>query len=189
MSYWIPVDLDKKPAVWTPLSFGERIKTVCEDQRAYPLWALRGAVAISLLEQPGSVPCGNIGGIMCQGEAFDPTQKSTSGGWGWGRGAWNRAGVKPSGYAVLKEGLSGRGAPFLTFASAADSLRFICQQCFEDGGDHYDGESYALHWFGIAPGHVMWDSTVALFDRTLAQVVKAWPVNEVAGYRDAGASK
>jgi hypothetical protein len=118
-----------------------------------------------------------------------PLPESTSGGWGWGRGAWNRAGVRPCGYALLREGLGGQGAPFLAFASVADSMRFVVQQCFEDGGDKYDGDDYCQHWFGIAEDHMLYGSSRKLFDAKLDQVRTEWPSNVmIAGWRDAGAS-
>jgi|GEM_PF-3663853 len=181
MSYKAPTDLPQKVKdIWTPFPLDARIRCAIEDVRAYPLWAKQAAVAITLIEQPGKVPVNNPAGIM----AFAPTD-----GWGWSKAAWVRAAVRPTCWANLTEGLSGKLAPFLGFASVKDSMQFICQQCYEDGGDHYDGEAYALHWFGIAPGHAMWESSVALFDRTLAQVAGgAWPLKRTDGYRDAGAS-
>jgi hypothetical protein len=189
MPYRVPLDLPKVPTEWRPFPLLDRIKTVVSDTRAYPLWAQQAAVALTTIEQPRDVPVHNPAGIMCQGLSFDPQPNSTSGGWGWGRGAWNRAGVKPCGYALLREGLSGNHPPFLAFASIADSMRFVTQQCFEDGGTKYDGDDYCDHWFGITPDNVMYKGSRILFNAKLAQVVSQWPSDvTVTGYRDAGAS-
>jgi hypothetical protein len=189
MAYRIPTDIPKLPAEWRPFPLPERIRVAVIDTRAYPIWAQQAAVALTLIEQPRTVPVNNPAGIMCQGLAFEPQPGSTSGGGGWGRGAWNRAGVQPCGYALLREGLGGRSAPFLAFASLADSMRFVVQQCFEDGGDKYNGEDYATHWFGIGPDNAMYESSRATFEDRLAMVVAAWPGSVMlAAWRDCGAS-
>ena len=180
MAYNIPKDLNPVPTVWRPLPLAERIRIVVAEVKAYPLWAKQAAVAVSIIEQPTRVPVHNVGGVMCQGTVC---------GWGWGVTAWTDAGVMPSGYALIKEGLTGKPAPFLAFASDKDSLQFLCQQVYEDGENHYDGEAYCLHWYGIAPDNAMWDSSRHLFDTILDKTVKSWPsAEQVPGYRDAGAS-
>ena len=197
MPFIPPIDLPeiKKPASdldtrWQPFTLADRINRVLLDQRAYPLWAKQGAVAITMIEQPRSVPVYNPAGIMAQGPAFEPDVHHTSGGWGWGRGAWNRAGVRPCGYAFLREGLTGKCPPFLAFASLADSMRFVTQQCFEDGGNKYDGEDYASHWFGIAPDNKLWNTSVHTFECELLYVRAVWPpvAENMPGWSDAGSS-
>ncbi len=198
MPFIPPIDLPeiKKPAIgpdtrWQPFSLVDRIACVLADQRAYPLWAMQGAVAITTIEQPPakSIPVFNPAGIMCQGLSFDPQPKSTRSGWGWGRGAWNRAGVRPCGYAFLHEGLTGKYPPFLAFASNADSMRFVVQQCFEDGGDKYDGDDYCQHWFGIAQDNALYSNTRKMFNAKFAMVQGIWPKpGNIPGWRDVGAS-
>jgi len=188
MPYRVPQDLPKVPASWQAFPLDERIRCVLRNVRAYPLWSRQAAVAITLIEQPRTVPVNNPAGVMCQGLAFEPVTGSTSGGWGWGRGAWDRAGVKPSGYALLREGLTGEHPPFLAFAAMDDSMRFVVQQCFEDGGGKYDGDDYCQFWFGIASSNAMYKSSRALFNTKLAAVVSGWPnAARTDGWRDAGA--
>jgi hypothetical protein len=177
------------PEVWRPFPLEDRIRTVIVDPQAYPLWAQQAAVALTIIEQPRSIPVNNPAGIMCQGLRFEPMPESTSGGWGWGRGAWNRAGVRPNGYALLHEGLTGQHPPFLAFATISDSMRFVVQQCYEDGVDKYDGDDYCIRWFGISIDHVMYATSRDLFNTKLAFVRSKWPSDvQIAGWRDAGAS-
>jgi len=190
MAYHEPTDLTKLPTVWHKVSLDKRIATMMNIGQSYPTWAQQAAVAITQIEQGNNVPVNNPAGLMVQGMAFEPQQGNTRGGWGWGRGAWQRAGVRPNGYAMIREGLSGKPAPFFSFASLADSMRFVCQQCYEDGGDHYDGESYCLNWFGIGPGHEMFVFSVADFNKILEMVACVWPTTTpVAGWQDAGVNR
>lgn len=153
MAYKTPVDIPQLPAAWTDWPLADRVTAAAK--LPVPYWARLAAVAITLNEQPGKIPNGNCCGLMSFGTKMP---------WGWREKQW--ANVKPTGYALLKEGQTGLLAPFLAFASPADSLRFLAERCEARG--IYDGKTYARLWVGQNP---VVPETAAAFDRCVDKVL------------------
>ena len=138
MSYRIPTDLPLVQAAVQDWPVEDRIRAAMAIREPAPIRAKLAAVAITLNEQPGKVYAGNCCGIMCQGVAFP---------WGWQGIEWQ---PRPIGYALLREGATGEGAPFLAFAKVEDSLGFLIDRV--TSRSLYQADSYALSWVGARPG-------------------------------------
>jgi hypothetical protein len=142
MAYEVPEDLPEKPMVYSRLGYMERqailaelaqndpyISPVCRIEHVY------AALCITMNEQPGSVPVNNCAGIMCQGKTRH---------WGW---KWPVGVPEPVGFAFAREGqTANERAPFLAFASAHDSLKFLLAKVIKR--DIRTAEGYADQWVG-----------------------------------------
>ena len=138
--YRTPKDLPQVAIRRENWSLADRIEVAAQnDSRLVQFSPLARfcAVAISMVEQPGEIYNGNCCGIMCQGESFP---------WGWHKDTWEK--VKPVGYVLLKEGLTGKTAPFLAFETVLDSFYILCQKV--ERREIYSGEAYCTRWVGLS---------------------------------------
>lgn len=156
MAYKEPKDLPKVPVKWTDWSLKDRI--LAAKNYDAPERAKRVAVAISLIEQPTKIPCNNCAGIMAQGETKP---------WGW-RCGWK---TLPVGYAMIKEGQTGKVAPFLAFAKPQDSLSFLIDRVVERKIE--TGEEYARRWVGETDNAKI-KATAKLFDWAYRTILNQW---------------
>lgn len=135
MSYVIPQDLKKLPPVWQNWGLKDRIKMM-RELPDYPIDIKFFATIITLVEQPNKVPNGNCCGVMCQGSKKP---------WGWNPVYWER--VEPTGCVLLKEGMTGKLAPFLAFAKIEDSFRFLCEVVLRRQIN--SPREYCIQWVGM----------------------------------------
>lgn len=168
--YQIPTDLPLLPITWATWSLADRM-TVARTIHVPKATTLhrQSAVAISMHEQPGKIPVGNCCGLMCQGRNHP---------WGWSCG-WT---IRPIGYALIREGLTGKAAPFLAFVNPADSLLFLLERVVSR--NLTSGQKYAAHWFGGVAGTPSFSKAVSGFETWLRRVKAAWPTKPRSDFCD-----
>jgi len=161
MAYRVPIDLLQKSAVRAGWPLAERIKAAVKVRPGAPPWAKLAAVAITLNEQPREIWNGNCCGIMSQGTVRP---------WGWRDKHWT-SDTTPNGYVLLKEGATGKFAPFLAFPEPDYSLAFLIDRCV--ARRIRDGESYARLWVGEKEHEEVIASLAGDFDRAYDRAVGA----------------
>lgn len=152
MAYREPTDRPQVPPAWSPWPLADRLRAAFVYDAA-PAWARHAAVAITMVEQPGKIPNGNCCGLMSQG----PRKP-----WGWRLAQWTDN-TMPTGYALIREGLTGLAAPFLAFDNPAKSLAFLIDRCVARG--IFDGDTYARLWVGVKATDKQYADSVAAYTR------------------------
>lgn len=159
MSYAVPNDLPLVDIEWWDWTLAERIKAAIH-RIDVPGWARLSAVAITMVEQPRQIPVGNCAGIMPFRRAFP---------WGWSAKTWK---IRPVGYAMIREGMTGKKAPFLAFEKPGDSLSFLIDRCC--GRKIRTGDEYAAKWVGLKPTDAAFAGVVknytAVYDKVATEM-------------------
>jgi len=154
----IPRDLNS--VEWEEWPLPERITAARElgEKVGFTEQTQQCAVAVTLIEQPGKIPCGNAIGMMPWG-ARKP--------WGWRAKTWTN--VQPTGYAMIREGAGGRLGAFFKFGSKAESLHLVME--LVKRRRMFTGAAYAEKWGGgVEP-----EKMSATFNAILRMVKVDWP--------------
>jgi len=133
--YKIPKDLPELAVKWQDWTLSQRVELMKKLMDVEPENRFFATI-ITMVEQPGKIPNGNCCGLMCQGEKYP---------WGWNSFYWTIR--KPIGFVLVKEGMSGKKAPFLAFADVGDSYRILCEVIKRRA--IYDAGRYCTAWVGL----------------------------------------
>jgi len=153
----IPRDLSS--VKWEKWLLAERITTAKEigEVAGFGVNVQQCAVAVTMLEQPGKIPNGNAIGMM----PFGKTEP-----WGWKAKTWTT--VKPTGYALIREGAGGKMGVFFKFGCRRESLHLMME--LVKRRRMFSGAVYAQKWGGGLAAKTM----TAAFDATLRVVQAEW---------------
>ena len=153
----IPRDLSS--VEWVDWPLPERITAAraLGETAGFSTQTQQCAVAVTMIEQPGKIPCGNAIGMMPFGKK-EP--------WGWRAKTW--ANVKPVGYALIREGAGGKMGVFFAFHRKELSLELMME--IVKRRRMYTGAVYAERW--VATEDIA--GPAATFDATLRMVKAAW---------------
>jgi hypothetical protein len=163
MAYRIPIDLPLVDTQWQDWPISARLLTAAAIRPAASIRTKLAAVAITLNEQPGKTPVNNCCGLMCQDDKYP---------WGWSGAGW---GIDhPVGYALIREGATGKEAPFLAFAKVEDSLGFLIDRV--TAREMFTADVYATRWVGVTPGSKAHREAVDGFNVAYTRVaMQPWP--------------
>lgn len=126
-----PVDLPQMNFYWRDLSDAVRINVASEFGNDMYVAA---TLALIKIEQPHSVPDNNGSGLHAWRERYP---------WGWNR-YWSISGVRPDGFFLAREGMSGLYKPYLHFAYFRHN--FAVTLSIVRNRDIIDGKLYNKRW-------------------------------------------